>query len=87
MVFSDESKKHTVHQQWGSEGPETVVKFTQEGLTAELVTAYCYNYLNEFPKIVSNIEMTKLSEEANRTFFHQKILTPFLFPNISIFQC
>ena len=70
LVFSDESKSHTVHQQWGPSGPETVVKFIQEGLSPELVTAYCYNYINEFPKIVSNVEMTLLSQEDNRTFFH-----------------
>jgi hypothetical protein len=52
-----------------------------------LVTAYCYNYINEFPKIVTNIEMTKLYDEENLTVFHQKINTPFIFANISIMQC
>jgi hypothetical protein len=87
LVYQDITKKHTVHQQWGSSGPETVVRITQEGLTPELVAAFCYNYIQEFPKIVTNIEMTKLSAEDNRTIFHQKINTPFIFPNISIIQC
>ena len=70
LVFQDPTKKHTVHQQWGSSGPETVVKITLEGLTPDVVIAFCYNYIQEFPKIVTNVEMTKLSAEDNRIIFH-----------------
>jgi hypothetical protein len=87
LLLEDKSRKHTVYQQWGSTGPETIVRFTQEGLTPELVMAYFYNYINEFPKIVTNIELTKLEQIGNRTIFHQKINTPFIFSNISIMQC
>ena len=31
--------------------------------------------------------MTKLAAEDNRTIFHQKINTPFIFANVSIIQC
>lgn len=87
LIYEDKSRKHTIQQQWGSTGPETIVRFTQEGLTTELVTAYCYNFINEFPKIVTNVELTKLEQIGNRSIFHQKINTPFIVSNISVMQC
>lgn len=70
LVLEDKARKHTVYQQWGSNGPETIVRFIHEGLSPELIMAYFYNYISELPKVVTNLELTKLDQLGNRTIFH-----------------
>ena len=70
-------------------GPETISHMiVYKELTVELVTAFCYSYVKELPKLQPQINTKVLQSVNNRTIFHQRINPPFpVIPRVSIMNC
>ncbi len=70
-------------------GPETISHITvDKELTPELVMAFCYNFIEELPKLEPRINTKVLQYIDNRTIFHQRINPPLpVIPKVSMINC
>lgn len=79
---------YTCHQTITADGILTISQQTLEEVSMDAVFAYCFDYYNEFSNVNSDIKGILISTLDNRrSFWQQKIKTPFFLPNVQIFLC